>query len=136
MAQRARSRRQFARPVLLVDTSQSMGLHDADASPVPAEPSRAQQVQAALRETRFLDDLRRKHDVQITRFDQDAARVAALDKLPPAPDQDATATADRPATTARISNGISCSPPAAPRRGWARLSIKRLSKSARAPSRA
>ena len=30
-----------SRAVVMVDTSLSMGLHDADASPIPAEPSRA-----------------------------------------------------------------------------------------------
>jgi hypothetical protein len=77
-----------SRVVLLVDTSLSMGLHDNDSSPVPAEPSRAQEVVAALADTHFLDDLRRKHDVVLMRFDQDVGRVATLEKQPadaPAP---------------------------------------------------
>ncbi len=73
-----------SRAVIAIDTSLSMGLHDNDSSPVPAEPSRAQQVQAALENTRFLDDLRGKHDVLLARFDQDVARVATLERFPQA----------------------------------------------------
>ena len=77
-----------SRAVVMVDTSLSMGLHDSDASPIPAEPSRAQQVVAALAGTRFLDDLRHTHDVLLMRFDRDLAQVATLDKLPPATGDD------------------------------------------------
>ncbi|HVU86936.1 MAG TPA: vWA domain-containing protein [Pirellulales bacterium] len=70
-----------SRAVVMVDTSLSMGLHDADASPIPAEPSRAQQIQAALAGSSFLRDLRRTHDVVLVRFDQDCARVATLNKV-------------------------------------------------------
>lgn len=72
-----------SRVLLLADTSLSMGLHDHDASPVPAEPSRAQQVAAALADGRLLRELRRKHDVAIARFDQATERLASLDKLRP-----------------------------------------------------
>ncbi|HEX5445230.1 MAG TPA: VWA domain-containing protein [Pirellulales bacterium] len=71
---------QNSRVVLLADTSISMGLHDAEATPVPAEPSRAQRVAAALGRGDWLDRLRRKHDVVLARFDQDAPRVLSLDK--------------------------------------------------------
>ena len=81
-----------SRALLMVDTSLSMGLHDADASPVPAEPNRAQQVQSALTDSRFLDDLRGKHDVAIIRFDQDVTRIAKLEKLPPQPSDGETTT--------------------------------------------
>jgi hypothetical protein len=88
-----------SRAVLMIDTSLSMGLHDADASPIPAEPSRAQQVQSALAQSRFLDDLRRKHDVVVTHFDQDLVRVTTLEKLPPKePTTDEGTTAPRRAT--------------------------------------
>ncbi|MBI2825666.1 MAG: VWA domain-containing protein [Planctomycetia bacterium] len=73
-----------SRVLLLADTSLSMGLHDNDSSPVPAEPSRAQQVLAALSETRLFDDLRATHDVVLARFDQDLGRVTTLKKLEPA----------------------------------------------------
>ncbi len=89
---------QNSRVVLLADTSISMGLHDAEETPVPAEPSRAQRVAAALGRGDWLDRLRRKHDVVLARFDQDAPRVLSLDKLadgqpvaqPPLADSSAT----------------------------------------------
>ncbi len=89
---------QNSRVVLLADTSISMGLHDAEETPVPAEPSRAQRVAAALGRGDWLDRLRRKHDVVLARFDQDAPRVLSLDKLadgqpvaqPPSADSSAT----------------------------------------------
>ncbi|HEX7448313.1 MAG TPA: VWA domain-containing protein [Pirellulales bacterium] len=72
---------QNSRVVLLADTSISMGLHDAEETPVPAEPSRAQRLAAALGRGDWLDRLRRKHDVVLVRFDQDAPRLLSLNKL-------------------------------------------------------
>jgi hypothetical protein len=69
-----------SRVLLLVDTSLSMGLVDADASPVPAEPNRAQQVVAALTRTDFLDRLRKRHDVVVMRFDEQTSPVARFHK--------------------------------------------------------
>ncbi len=70
-----------SRVLILDDTSLSMGLHDNDSSPIPAEPNRAQQVIAALSGTRFLEDIRRKHDAVLVRFDQDTERLATLKKF-------------------------------------------------------
>jgi len=73
-----------SRVVLLMDTSLSMGLQDNDDStPVPADPSRAQRVITALADSRFLDDLRKKHDVVLARFDQETGRVDTLNKFTP-----------------------------------------------------
>jgi len=73
-----------SRVLLLLDTSLSMGLHDNNgATPIPADPSRAQQVISALSESRFLDDLRKKHDVVLARFDQDTGRVDTISKFSP-----------------------------------------------------
>jgi hypothetical protein len=69
---------QNSRVLLLADTSLSMGLHDQDASAVPAEPSRAQQLTAALRDGDWLRRLRAKHDVVVVRFDQDSQRLTTL----------------------------------------------------------
>ncbi len=80
-----------SRAVVMVDTSLSMGLHDAEATPVPAEPSRAQQVQTALDKTSFLDELRRTHEVVLLRFDEELTRLATLEKQP-----SATAPAEAP----------------------------------------
>ncbi|HEV3025580.1 MAG TPA: vWA domain-containing protein, partial [Pirellulales bacterium] len=83
-----------SRVLLLADTSLSMGLHDADASPVPAEPSRAQQVVAALSGSDFLDRLRRRHDVVVMRFDEQTSPVARFRKLAPGVDSTPDAGAD------------------------------------------
>lgn len=69
---------QNSRVVLLADTSLSMGLHDQDASAVPAEPSRAQQLISAFREGDWLSRLRAKHDVVVIRFDQDSQSLVTL----------------------------------------------------------
>jgi len=74
---------QNSRVLLLVDTSLSMALHDADASPVPAEPSRAQQVTAAFARSEFLQRLRERHDVHVMRFDERTATVARFSKMTP-----------------------------------------------------
>jgi hypothetical protein len=71
---------QNSRVVLLADTSLSMGLHDQDASAVPAEPSRAQQLTAAFRDGDWLKRLQARHDVVVVRFDQDSQRLVTLDK--------------------------------------------------------
>ena len=54
---------QNSRALVLVDTSLSMEVDDQDAS--PAEPNRAQQIAALLAENKFLDQLRRMHDVSV-----------------------------------------------------------------------
>jgi hypothetical protein len=69
-----------SRVLLLADTSLSMGLHDQDASAVPAEPSRAQQLIAAFRDGDWLKRLRTRHDVIVIRFDQDSQRLVTLNK--------------------------------------------------------
>lgn len=59
-----------SRVILLVDTSQSMGLQDAP-SPAGAEgKSRIQQVVAELAAGQLVEQLRRRHDVVVYRFDQ------------------------------------------------------------------
>lgn len=77
-----------SRVLLLVDTSQSMGLRDSDASNVPASMSRLEQVVAELSEGTLLRQLRQQHDVVAYRFDQaeQPVEVAALPRLP-APDE-------------------------------------------------
>ncbi|HET6881075.1 MAG TPA: hypothetical protein VFI31_13015 [Pirellulales bacterium] len=71
---------QNSRVLLMPDTSLSMGLHDQDASAVPAEPSRAQQLVAAFAEGDWLKKLRAKHEVIVVRFDRDSERLATLAK--------------------------------------------------------
>ena len=59
-----------SRAVLLVDTSQSMGLRDTDASNVPAPTSRIEFVQQELARGTLVAKLRERHDVVIARFDE------------------------------------------------------------------
>jgi hypothetical protein len=59
-----------SRAVLLVDTSQSMGLRDSDSSNVPAAQSRLEQVEAQLARGELIEKLREKHDVIVSRFDE------------------------------------------------------------------
>jgi hypothetical protein len=70
--------REDSKVVLMVDSSLSMGLADGDASGVPAGPSRSEQVVAALSAAEFIPELRRRHDVQIARFDRQFDSVALL----------------------------------------------------------
>jgi hypothetical protein len=59
-----------SRAILLIDTSQSMGLRDSDASNVPAAMSRLEHVVAELAGGTLIEKLREKHDVIAYRFDQ------------------------------------------------------------------
>lgn len=61
-----------SRAILLVDISQSMGLRDTDQSG-KIGPSRIHQVVAELRRGELVSDLRKRHDVAVYRFDQQAA---------------------------------------------------------------
>ena len=71
-----------SRALLLVDTSSSMGLTDAD-SPQggTAQPTRADRVATALADSDFLDMLRGTHDLVVLGFDQRVNRLAMLEKL-------------------------------------------------------
>lgn len=73
-----------SRALLMIDTSQSMGLRDADSTSVPAMPSRVEQLVLELKSGKLLADLRKQHDVVVYRFDQAEApvEVASLPKLP------------------------------------------------------
>ncbi|HUY34734.1 MAG TPA: vWA domain-containing protein [Pirellulales bacterium] len=77
---------QNSRVLLLVDTSLSMALDDADASTSAAGPGRARQVIAAVGRGDFLQQLRRRHDVTVLRFDEHMAAVARFSKLTPGGD--------------------------------------------------
>ena len=79
-----------SRAVLLVDTSQSMGLQDTDATSVPVGPSRIDHVVNELDRGSLLGDLREKHDVIVYAFDEMAKprEVASFAKLPGKGDRD------------------------------------------------
>ena len=81
-----RSERQLvknSRALLLIDTSQSMGLHDSDASQSSNGPSRIDHVIHELQTGAFLASLRTNHDVIAYRFDQGAKPIefASFPKL-------------------------------------------------------
>ncbi|MEX0677499.1 MAG: vWA domain-containing protein [Pirellulales bacterium] len=87
-----------SRVLVLVDTSLSMGLHDANATAVPATPNRLEQVVAVLDDGKLIDQLRKRHDVQLARFDADLNRIASLGKLPAQASADATTDETPPRT--------------------------------------
>ncbi|MEE8451183.1 MAG: hypothetical protein V3R99_04680, partial [Thermoguttaceae bacterium] len=77
-----------SRAMLLVDTSLSMGLTDAESSaagsPSPgSHTSRIAEVASALAETDFLEQIRRKHDVIVWQFNEglDRDSVRSFEKL-------------------------------------------------------
>ena len=74
-----------SRNLLLFDTSQSMGLADADSTSVPAAPSRIEQIVAHLEGSDLIQRLRAKHDVIAYRFDQTSipTEIASFSKLMP-----------------------------------------------------
>ena len=78
-----------SRVLMLVDTSQSMGLSDSDATSVPAGPSRIEHVVGEFEEGTLLDELRAAHDVLIYRFDQGSKplEIGVVRKRPAAGDQ-------------------------------------------------
>ena len=73
---------QNSRVLLVVDTSLSMGLSDEDATAGSAELNRIESVKQVLEQGDFLRELRRKHDVEVLRFDQDSQRLVSLVKQP------------------------------------------------------
>ncbi len=87
-----------SRALLLVDTSQSMGLQDTDSTSVPAAVSRIEQVVGELSQGPLIAKLREKHDVVAYRFDQAAkpVEVASFPKLAAAFPPDETVTSSSP----------------------------------------
>jgi hypothetical protein len=75
-----------SRAILLIDTSQSMGLRDSDSSNVPAAMSRIEHVVAELGGGTLVDKLREKHDVIAYRFDQgdNPIEIASFPRKPTA----------------------------------------------------
>ncbi len=81
---------QNSRAILMVDTSLSMGLTDAETAAAPEAASRAQQVARGLDESDFLQRLREVHDVVVMQFDEEIRRAASLEKQVPESTPDAT----------------------------------------------
>jgi hypothetical protein len=72
---------QDSQVAVLIDTSVSMSRADSEGSAVPQSPVRIDQVTEALVKGDVIRDLRKTHDVQVYRFDQDVVRVATYPKL-------------------------------------------------------
>src|ERR1700751_2095179 len=69
---------QNSRALVLVDTSISMGLGNPDGSGSSPADTRIAQVVNELNSGTMLDDLRKTHDVEVWRFDQDLGRAAPM----------------------------------------------------------
>ncbi|MBC8871563.1 MAG: VWA domain-containing protein [Planctomycetes bacterium] len=84
-----------SRALLLVDTSQSMGLPNSESANRADSSTRIQQVVNELATGPLLEDLRQKHDVVVYRFDQESkpSEVASLPKLASADDDEPTLSA-------------------------------------------
>jgi hypothetical protein len=65
---------------LLVDVSQSMGLSDSNEPAATRAATRIDAVIAALSESPLVAELRRTHDVNIARFDEDVEPIVTLPK--------------------------------------------------------
>jgi hypothetical protein len=85
-----------SRAILLVDTSQSMALRDAESPDGSTARSRIELVTAELEKGDFVENLRQKHDVVVYRFDQteNPVEIASFPKKAPLPDAASTTSAD------------------------------------------
>jgi hypothetical protein len=72
---------QNSQVAMLVDTSVSMSRADGEGSAVPQSPIRIDQVTETLAKGDLIRGLRKTHDVQVYRFDQDLVRVATFPKI-------------------------------------------------------
>lgn len=103
-----------SRVVILADTSLSMGLADTVGSAGTPEPSRSEQLTAALSESDFLAQLGDRHDVSISRFGEELEVVAQLRR-------ETAATPRATPVNASELAGDNGQPPAAPPTHWAEL---------------
>ncbi|MSR56144.1 MAG: VWA domain-containing protein [Planctomycetaceae bacterium] len=107
---------QYSRVILLVDTSVSMSRQDKDVAAGSAAdgsvPSRAELVRRLLEQSPLLDTLRETHDVSVTAFDSQLAKVRLLPKR--VPDSTGQPNAEGPAAagaaTAKPGDALSSSP--------------------------
>ena len=83
-----------SRAIVMVDTSQSMGIRDAESA---SATSRTEEVVAALDSGLLVNDLRKEHDVVVYRFDESTkpTEIAALPQLPSEEDGSAAEDAKR-----------------------------------------
>ena len=95
-----------SRLVMLVDTSQSMGLRDSSATPTAETPRRIDEIIQQLDQTDLLDDLQSQHDLTVYRFDQDDTPSQITTRLKPISDDadDGDDLAKRKARLSEASN--------------------------------
>jgi len=86
---------------VLVDVSQSMALSDDHGAEGPKPRSRLDQVVAAIDDTPLVQELRRHHDVNVARFDQDVQPIVSLPKV----DSVNSASPDSPPPVRMTSDG-------------------------------
>ena len=86
-----------SRAILLVDTSQSMGLRDTDSTSVPAAMSRIEFVEQELARGTLIEKLREKHDVVVARFDEGETpvEVASFPRKPTEDELSGAAVSDQ-----------------------------------------
>ena len=73
-----------SRALVLIDTSQSMGLRDGQGPDNPTNASRLNLVAEELAQGTLIKDLREKHDVVVYRFDQESkpTEISTFPKVP------------------------------------------------------
>ncbi|HEV2968716.1 MAG TPA: hypothetical protein VGY55_01930, partial [Pirellulales bacterium] len=72
---------QNSRVLVLADTSISMGLSNSDAATSSPGDSRIGQVVTEFTAGKMLDEMRKTHDVVVSRFDQDLGKIITLPKV-------------------------------------------------------
>lgn len=82
-----------SRVLVIADTSLSMGLADSGGAAAPGEENRMAGVIKQIGDGPLVEALRKTHDVDIFRFDNDLKRVATLNKVTGAPGSDAPSVA-------------------------------------------
>jgi hypothetical protein len=89
---------------VLVDVSQSMGLGNTNEPTSGPGGSRIDAVVSALSESPLIEDLRRVHDVNIARFDEDVENVVTLRKLGQPSADDPLESSDEPRLTTKAAD--------------------------------
>lgn len=98
-----------SRVLVMVDTSLSMGLADAESLSQSGGATRGDAVAAALSDERLLRELRKIHDVSVIRFDEATNTVATLAKVSSA--EQASADQDQQAAALASENEVEVEQP-------------------------
>ncbi len=93
---------------VLVDVSQSMGLSENE-NAADTGASRIQYVVDALAKSPLISDLRKTHDVNIARFDQEVEPVVSLPKIKESQESEVTVDSAHPTTRPSTSDQVNWS---------------------------